>query len=71
MIQHAQVFAAPAGEMTALEMQHANDIGKHFVIASRIDGGANEINVAADAGKILLELGVKAAVGFLLLSRVL
>ena len=60
MIQHAQVLAAPAGDMAALEMQHGNDVGEHLVVAAGVDGRTDEVDVAAGAGEVLFELGVNA-----------
>ena len=53
MIQHAQILAAPAGHVASLQMQQADHVGNQFVVIARVDAGANEIHVAAEAGDIL------------------
>ena len=49
----------------------AIEVGPDVVVEAGVDGGADEVHVAADAGEILLELDERPLVGFRLLSSVL
>src|SRR3569833_120323 len=61
MIQHAQVLAAPARDVAALQLEHADDIRNDFVVGPHFAGGAQEVHVAADAGEVLLQFGIETA----------
>ena len=45
--------AAPGVDVAGLQLEDADDVGEHFVVVARFDRRADEIHVAADAGKIL------------------
>src|SRR3569832_314495 len=61
MIQHAQVLAAPARNMAAGHFQDADHVGEDFVVIARFALRTEEVHVAADAGEVLLQLGIEAA----------
>src|SRR5262249_13717934 len=58
-------FAAPAGDLPALRMEHADHIRHQLVITVEVAGSANKSHVAANAGKVLSELGHHAHGGIL------
>ncbi len=54
VVERAQLLAAPRVDGAALQMQHADDVREDFVVIPDVRGFADEIDVAADAGKILV-----------------
>src|SRR5262245_22887614 len=75
LIQHAQArqrlrhagrrvehrLVAEAGDMAGLAAQHQDEVGVDLVVVANVAGRAQEVDVAANAGEVLAQLGEQAA----------
>jgi hypothetical protein len=55
VVEHSQPVAAPSGDVAALEMHDADEVGNDLIEGTAINGRAQEVDVAADASEILFE----------------
>src|SRR6266536_4302902 len=60
-IEDAHSLSAPRRHIAGLGAAHDHDIGEHIVIVARLAAGLEKVDIAADTGKILLDLGQEAA----------
>ncbi len=60
-VEDAHALAAPRGHVPGLGAAHRHHVAEQVVIIPRFAAGLEEIDVAADAGEILLELHQQSA----------
>ena len=66
-----QILPAPAGDVTGLAAHHHREVVRQRIVVASIDGRPDELDVTANAGKILLERRRIPSLGFRTSSIVL
>src|SRR5262249_7094140 len=61
MVEHTQLLATPWLYVAGLHFANADDVVENLVVRTGFDCRTDEVHVAADAGKILPQLGIETA----------